>query len=86
MTLFSFTLGFDVSDSIALLRLDDLYVETFEIKDIKTLQGSHLSRAIGRIVSNPTRLVCRCMTDPCGAGWQRRKDKIRHRECKQNKR
>jgi RNA-binding protein PNO1 len=45
----TYMMGFEVQDAVAMLRLDDLYVDSFLVTDVKMLAGDHLSRAIGRV-------------------------------------
>jgi len=45
----AYMLGFAAADAVAILRVEDLYVESFSVTDVKMLKGDHLARAIGRV-------------------------------------
>jgi hypothetical protein len=44
-----FMLGFEAQDAVALLRLNELFIESFHVADVKILRGNHLPQSIGRV-------------------------------------
>lgn len=47
------TLGFEVQDALAFLKMDNLYIDSFDITNVKlVLKGDNMSRAIGRIAGS----------------------------------
>ena len=41
--------GFEIGDALSLVRLEDIFMDQFDVTDIKMLSGDNLSRAVGRI-------------------------------------
>ena len=51
----AFIYGFEIKDAVALLRLEDLYIDSFDVEDVKRLVGDNMSRAIGRVAGKDGR-------------------------------
>nr|XP_027200354.1 RNA-binding protein pno1-like [Dermatophagoides pteronyssinus] len=51
----AFLAGFAVQDCVAILRLRDIYLQSFKVTDVKNLKRDHLKRAIARIVGTKGR-------------------------------
>jgi RNA-binding protein PNO1 len=43
-------LGFGVEDALVVIKMGDVFLDSFDIKDVKKLKNDHLDRAIGRII------------------------------------
>lgn len=42
--------GFKVEDSISILKYKDVFIDKFDINEVRKLRPNHMSRAIGRII------------------------------------
>lgn len=47
--------GFKIEDCLAILRLDDIFLQSFRVTDVKKLENDNLCRAIGRITGKKGR-------------------------------
>lgn len=42
--------GFSVEDSISVLKYKDVFIEKFEMSEVRKLRSNHMERAVGRII------------------------------------
>lgn len=67
----AFAMGFDIDDAIALLRLDSLYIQSFDIKDVRQTLGAYRAfvwPTSARLIRNRTGCAWPCDWTYCRKG------------------
>jgi hypothetical protein len=72
----AFSLGFEVADALAMLRMEDIFIESFAIED-----GALKMIILTLSQNSPRGQLSQSSWENCRKGWE---DQVHHRKCYAN--